>query len=275
MDEKNRVGHADQPGQSGGTYAVPQDEISLRDLWEIIARRKWLVLLTTVVCVGLAVAYVGLATTVYESRGMVQIGRVAGKPLDNGLQLASRLMNEYTPVNTEVAKKQLPKLYTVTADKDDPSLLTLVVRGRSPEQAQTYLQGVIQHLLASQQKRFDQVMKTRQAQLAQLQAQYQELDAALQTKAVAKGNSDSVSSAVLLLEQSKRVDALATIMQNISRLQDELTLVNSASTEMTLPPSYDPIPVAPKRLLILVLSLVGGLMVGVFLALMANAFKRE
>jgi Uncharacterized protein involved in exopolysaccharide biosynthesis len=157
MPLENKAG-AEQPQRANAAYAISEDEISLRDLWEIIAKRKWLVFLSTVVCLGLAAAYVSLATTIYESRAMVQIGKVAGQPVDNGLQLASRLMNQYTPVNTGQAKKQMPKLYAVTPDKADGSILTLEAQGHSPQEAQQYLQGVIQRLLAEDQQRYQQIV---------------------------------------------------------------------------------------------------------------------
>ena len=37
----------------------------------------------------------------------------------------------------------------------------------------------------------------------------------------------------------------------------------------------NPIPIAPKRGLILVLAALGGLMLGVFLALLQNAFRKQ
>ena len=264
---------AGQPQRANAAYAISEDEISLRDLWEIIAKRKWLVLLSTVVCLGLAVAYVSLATTVYESRAMVQIGKVAGQPVDNGPQLASRLMNQYTPVNTEQAKKQMPKLYAVTPDKADGSILTLEAQGRSPQEAQQYLQGVIQRLLAEDQQRYQQIVGARQAQLAQLQAQYQGMRTSLDTKS-GKGQVGSTS-ALLLLEQFRRTDALTSVQASIAKMENALTPNNTSPTAQTLSPRYDPIPIAPKRGLILVLAGLGGLMLGVFLALLQNAFRKQ
>ena len=255
---------------------MPRDEFGLRDVWEIILGRKWLVIGTAAICVGLAFAYVALVTTVYESRAMVQIGKVAGQPLDNAPQLASRLMNHYTLVNTELAKKQLPKLYAVTPGKeDDGVILTLEARARSPQEAQQFLQGIIQRLLTSQQRRYDQLLKTRQAQLRQLQTQYEDLRPALDTAGrIGKTPVDSAS-ALLLLEQSRRTDTLSTMLVAIANMENELAPVNTTPTVETLSPRYDPSPVAPKRLLILMLALVGGLMLGIFLALVQNGSRRQ
>ncbi|MBU2851340.1 Wzz/FepE/Etk N-terminal domain-containing protein [Acidithiobacillus ferrivorans] len=254
---------------------VPQDEFGLRDVWEIVLGRKWLIIATTAICVGLALAYVTLATTIYESRAMVQIGKVAGQPLDNAPQLASRLMNHYTLVNTELAQKQLPKLYAVTPDKEDGIILTLKARARSPQEAQQYLQGIIQRLLANQQQRYDQLFKARQAQLGQMQAEYEDLRPPLNAKKrMGKAQTDSAS-ALLLLEQSRRTETLSTMLVAIANMENELAPVNTMPTIETLSPRYDPNPVAPKRLLILVLAMVGGLMLGVFLALVQNGSRRQ
>lgn len=270
-------GMTEQSRNAGAVRALSQDEFSLRDVLEIVLGRKWLVIATTAICVGLAVAYVTLVTRVYESRATVQIGKVAGQPLDNGLQLASRLKNRYTLVNTDLAKMQLPTLYAVTPDKHDGILLDLEARARSPQEAQQYLQGVIQRLLASQQQRYDQLFKARQAQLGQLQAQYENL---LRPDLNAKGfigkalGDSATGSALLLLEQSRRTDTLSTILIAIAKMQNELAPTNTMPTVVTLSPRYDPNPVAPKRLFILVLAVVGGLMLGAFLALLQNGSRR-
>ena len=62
-------------------------------------------------------------------------------------------------------------------------------------------------------------------------------------------------------------------------MENALTPNNTSPTAQTLSPRYDPIPIAPKRWLILILILVlaglGGLMLGVFLALLQNAFRKQ
>jgi LPS O-antigen subunit length determinant protein (WzzB/FepE family) len=62
-------------------------------------------------------------------------------------------------------------------------------------------------------------------------------------------------------------------------MENALTPNNTSPTAQTLSPRYDPIPIAPKRWLILILILVlaglGGLMLGVFLALLLNAFRKQ
>lgn len=60
----------EQSRNADAACALPQDKFGLRDVWEIVLGRKWLVIATTAICVELALAYVTLVTTVYESRAM-------------------------------------------------------------------------------------------------------------------------------------------------------------------------------------------------------------
>lgn len=252
----------------------PEDEISLQELWERILRGKRVILLVTIFFLALAGAYLGLSTTVYESKAVVQIGRVADKPIDNGPQLASRLMNAYTPLNTEVAARQLPKLYAVTPDKDDPTILTLIGRGKSPAQAQAYLQGILNKLITTERGIYDQTVQMRQTQLAQLQHQYQSMEKTTVQTSDGKGT-DAAAQALVLLEQSQRMSAASAMLEQIAKAQNALSSASTRPTEITLQPTYDPKAVQPKKLVILVLALFGGLIVGIFAALLRDALRSK
>ena len=260
--------------------AAPQseDEISLRELWERLLRGKRTILLVTILFLALAGAYLGLSTTVYESKAMVQIGRVASTFINNGPQLARRLKNAHTPLNTQVAARQLPKLYAVTPDKDDPAILTLIVRGKSPAQAQAYLQGILNKFIASERGIYDQAVQMRQAQLAQLQNQYQSMVKTGMQTTDRKGV-DAAAQALALLEQTQRMSAASIILKQIAQAQNALSPISTHPTEITLQPTDDPKAVQPKKLVILILALFGSLIIGIFVVLLRNAFagtpKRE
>lgn len=244
----------------------PEDEISLRELWERVLRGKWIILVVTILFLALAGVYLGLTTTVYESKAMVQIGRVAGQPIENGPQLASWLMNVYTPLNTEVAARQLPKLYAVTPGQGDPTILTLIGRAKSPAQAQTYLQGILNKLIASERGIYGHAVQMRQDQLAQLQNQYQSMVKTGMQTTDRKG----VDTVVILLEQAQRVSAASTMLAQIAQAQNALSPINTRPTEITLQPTDDPKAVQPKKLVILILALFGGLVIGIFVVLLRN-----
>lgn len=252
----------------------PEDEISLRELWERVLRGKWIILVVTILFLALAGVYLGLTTTVYESKAMVQIGRVAGQPIEDGPQLAIRLKNAYTPLNTEVAARQLPKLYAVTPDQGNPTILTLIGRAKSPAQAQTYLQGILSKLIATEGENYGQSVKLRQGQLAQLQSQYQSMVKTGVQNTDMKGVA-AATQALALLEQSQRMSAVSVLLEQIAKAQNVLSPINTRPTEITLQPTYDPKAVQPKKLVILILALFGGLILGIFVVLLRNALTAK
>jgi LPS O-antigen subunit length determinant protein (WzzB/FepE family) len=253
--------------------AAPQseDEISLRELWERLWQGKWTILLVTILFLALAGAYLGLSTTVYESKAMVQIGRVAGQPIENGPQLAIRLKNAYTPLNTEVAARQLPKLYAVTPDKDDPTILTLIGRAKSPAQAQAYLQGILNKLVASERANYDQAVQTRKTHLAQLESQYNLIIKKELPDNLMKGG-DATSHVLALLAQANTMGLITGLQDQIATNEKDLSPINTRPTEITLQPTYDPKAVQPKKLVTLILALFGGLIIGIFVVLLRKAF---
>jgi len=254
----------------------PDDEISLRELWERLMRGKRTILLVTILFLALAGAYLGLSTTIYESKGMVQIGRVSDKPIADGPQLASQLMNAYTPLNTEVAARQLPKLYTVTADEKDPTILTLVARGKSPAQAQAYLQDILKRLITDQGVTYHQAVQYRQTQLARLQQQYQSIiETATPTKLRQVPHSNYSQGALALLAQSTRMSVAAGLLGQIAAAQNALSSVSTHPTVITLQATYDPEAVKPKKLVILILALFGGLIMGIFVVLLRDALATK
>ncbi len=264
----------EQPPAQGQYPFRDEEEISLRDLWQILVCRKRTVLLSTGLCLVLAGLYLALTVTIYQSTAMIRLGQVAGAPVDNGTQVAIHLKNKYTPVNTLQAKTLLPRLHGVTSSGQDASILTLIAYGRSPSEAQQYLASVTKNFLSQQNRRYGQSVTLLQNQLAQLQTTYNRLQAP--TKPNPQAKTPLASNAIsLFLQQSERDSTLTTLLGSIYNLQNQLAPAKTYPTIETLSPRYDPTPVAPKKLLVLVLALIGGILLGVFLALMGNAFSES
>ena len=91
-------------GHESGPFASAQDAegqyvISLKDLFEVVKRRSWIILLTAVLCAGLAVGFSLLQTPVYEASIKILVGQERGRtdaPRDdvNSLQQLTRTMAE-------------------------------------------------------------------------------------------------------------------------------------------------------------------------------------
>ena len=83
---------------------------------------------------------------------------------------------------------------------------------------------------------------------------------------------DAVAQALALLEQSQRMSAAPAMLEQITKAQNALSPVSTRPTEITQQPTYDPKAVQPKKLVILILALFSGLIVGIFVVLLRNAF---
>lgn len=228
------------------------DHISQRDLFLLLA--------------GI---YLAITPTIYESRAVVQIGRVGRvfskplhtvlksnktrpdyQPLSSGVRLASRLMHTYSP-----------PLYAIIPDKNDPYILTFIVRAHSPAKAQSLLQGVLRKVITSQRMEYDKIIQPRRMQLAQWQHQYQEKESA----------TDSTDSrAVLNLEKVNILTEMSAYSRQIFMAEDNLSPINNAPTRITLDATYDQIPIQPRTSFVLIIALLFGLIIGVFAVLLES-----
>jgi uncharacterized protein involved in exopolysaccharide biosynthesis len=249
----------------------PEDEISLWELWERLWRGKWLVVGSSVVFLALAGLYLATSTTIYQSKAIVQVGMVAGQPLANTSLLAQKVYNNFRPVNTIEAKKQLPRIHSASVEKSDANLLELESYGRSPEEAQSYLHSIVQSLLGHEQDRYEQTLKLHQAQLKELQRQYRALETS--SPADTRHTEHSEPSALLLMEQSMRFSAASSLLQQIANAENQLSPANTRPPEVVRQPSYDPVAVSPKKLVVLILALFGGLFVGILVVLLRSSRK--
>lgn len=241
-----------------------------------LQRGKWIISLSAIFFLLLAGIYLAITPTIYESRAVVQIGRVGrvfGKPLhtdlknkqtqpdyqplSSGVRLASRLMHTYAP-----------PLYAIIPDKNDPSILTFIVRAHSPAKAQSLLRGVLRKVITSQGVEYDKIIQPRRLQLAQWQHQYQELEKIRKQNESATDNTES--RAVLNLEKVNILTEMSEFSRQIFMAEDNLSPINNAPTRITLDATYDQSPIQPRASFVLSLALFFGLIIGVFAALLVS-----
>lgn len=246
----------------------PDDEISLWELWDRIWRGKWLIFIITFLFVALAGVYLATRTGIYRSEALLQIGAVAGQPLENPDTLAAKLYNAYRSLNTQEAKKQLPRLHGVTVEKDAASVLSLIAYGNSPAEAQNYLQNILDAFVKTNRPTYEQALQLRQKQLKALQSHYDSL-----MKVERQESSHSSSSSVTLLQDNMRLSAGAALLPQISAAQNSLLPANTHPAQVIRKPSYDPAAVDSKKSVILILALLGGLFTGIFVVLLREAIR--
>lgn len=131
------------------------DEIDLVDLWLVICRNRLWLLAGLLIGTILAIAYVALAPSLYESRASIQIGNVPGSGLDAVIfiedpnVLSVELLNEYGKkyANGAVRKTYLDK----KGVKVHNNILDLTAVGYRPEESRDLLEHIVGEIMQRHQ----------------------------------------------------------------------------------------------------------------------------
>jgi len=267
------------------------DEIYLIDLWRLLTRQWRGFAVALLAVVALAVAYAFLAKPRYEATAWVQVGQVGTAPagqdprpepfqrvLDR-LQTRS-FQDEVTQSAGLAANSPEARGYRASL-KAEPSfyagLIKLSVRAASPEQARRLVLATVERLqaihgqllaepLAQARARLDEV----QADLRTATAERDGLQQAAGKEGVA-GQGNAVAAGLLLANKDTEVRELRNARSDLAaRMSANYTFATSMPW-----PIYQPDhPVAPNRVLILGVGLLGGLGLGLFVAVALDARRR-
>lgn len=251
------------------------DEISLIDLWNLVVRRKWYVIVVTVICVVAGAAYVLTQKKVYSSK--VEIALAGTVPVDepdvtlfitNPEVLSKRLKAEEDSVGSDpVAWVEEVDTSAKDHGDDKAGVLSVVVNGDSPERAHGFAERIAKELVGRQ----NAAIGLRRNQLTSYR----------------QGLEGDLKSARALLAQLQRgqasdtLSARAALIQSSADLQSKIDAADQQRSETYLRnaeilsgPTMDRSPVEPKTKLILALALVGGLLLGFLLSVFVEFLGR-
>ena len=267
------------------------DEIDLRDLWDVLVRRKRVVFAVTAAVILLAVVYLFTLEPVYEAKAMLQIGSIDAKPVENAENLKTKLLNIYH-VNDKNIRHEYPYISTISVPKNSNNLLELTVRGLDNQSAEQKIESVsidigkkYRDIMLSYIKLQTSYLEKRKNEVARLQEQIDQLSGVLDyqeklLKRLSKGQ-DMQGAKTLSTEYSKNLEKLSLLqsllsdaMTSVNRIQLSLSPVNVRNTELVGDiVTYDH-PVKPRKKLIIALALVTGGMLGIFSAFFIEFISR-
>ncbi|MBT2118308.1 chain-length determining protein [Dyella sp. LX-66] len=267
------------------------DEIYLIDLWRLLTRQWRGFAVALLAVVALAVAYAFLAKPRYEATAWVQVGQVGTAPAGQDPRpepfqrvldrLQTRSFQDEVTQSAGLAANS-PEAGGYRASlKAEPSfyagLIKLSVRAASPEQAKRLVLATVERLqaihgqllaepLAQAHARLDEV----QADLRAATAERDGLQQAAGKDGVA-GQGNAVAAGLLLANKDTEVRELRNARSDLAaRMSANYTFATSMPW-----PIYQPDhPVAPNRVLILGVGLLGGLGLGLFVAVALDARRR-
>lgn len=259
--------------QPPSPYAA--DEISLIELWQILARRKALILLGFVVCVAAGAAYVFLKAPVYQASVKVRVGQVNGESglLEDAEALSSRLMARYGEEVADGIKRDRPFLTRVAAQKNLTSAIELVVEGDTPNQAAGLLRQVVEgiqqeHVAIYQEnvKLITERLQNLDGQRAALQKQYEDATTLMEQLK----QRDTIQASLVMLERGRITTSISELDAEKPMLAQRLAAPQTRPTALLSEITAPRKPSKPKKSLVLALAAVLGLMGGVMLAFLAE-----
>jgi capsular polysaccharide biosynthesis protein len=268
--ERQPSPRAREPG-----YYYPEDEISLVDLWNVLMRRKLLILALTILCVMAATLYSLVTTPIYESQAVVLVGKTpATGPLENPDELIQRLRQAYRVGDDTEGAREMPYVEAISLNKREADhVVTITARAETPQQASQFLQTVIDKLMEEHRVHFEQAAALIKSHLLSLTSQteaFQSQIALIQAEMDQVREVNPVQASVLAVESGKLMAQLPALEQRRNQLQLDLLDSRSYASQLLRSPTVAAKPVQPRPKLNIAIALVLGVMLGVFGAFFAE-----
>lgn len=275
--------HIDQHTYS--KQASMEKEVTLFDLW-CAARRGWrLVLAGPVAGAALAVLYILIAVPTYESRATIQIGKVHDKgALDDFGSLSVQLMDLYGPESDDGNMRELPYLKQIIQPlrmkqpaATTPTLFRLVVAGRSPDEARTFLTKIVGGLMQGHEDTFNSTVGPLRQRLAEIDGQIDSVRTyvnQMKKQITRLGQSNAAESMLATMERSRLQTELTELERERALLKRQIANPYSMPTTVIASPSLPSRPATPRKPLVIAVGIILGLIVAFLLAILRNLRTR-
>ena len=112
-----------------------EEEIDLRELFLIVARKKYLILGFTLLITLLAVIYVSIKTPIYEVKSVVRVGYIGATLVENSNILETKLKLICGVDNKPIIKENEAIVSSILSVKKVENFLEITTQGYSNEQA--------------------------------------------------------------------------------------------------------------------------------------------
>lgn len=274
-----------------------QDEVSLRDLWRILAHQKKWVVGIPILCVILSGVITFLSKPKWEATAVVQIGQINQSGAGQNLQLIEPparavermklksfeddvLANLKIPVTPGDQNGQLFRTSLALKALGTTDLIQIRVRGYTPDQAALWGRAVVDRISAIHQNLVRQTVERLENQLAQLNRQMhgieEDRDKLSQIDSTSAGRTgDSKFSQELLLSNllvQKNAELRDFEMRRLA-VNEQLSTIRAYPTTLIDRVYVPEKPASPKKLLTVLLAAIVGLMLGIVVAFLRNYWQ--
>ena len=252
-----------------------RDEISLIGIWQILVARKWVVLSPLIIALLLGVFYLLQATKIYECSARVLIGQAGvGRQVENPAVIVQKLAEKYR-VYDKTIRTEYPRLSSVVHDKKDTGIIVQIkTADATAKGAKQYLEQVVAEILAGQHALFEQEMELKQTRLKTLSDRLEAVETfqqELEGRIAKVGQQDPAQAAVLAVEKGNFLKLASDLKRERYTLQTEMSSVVFYPAELVGVPHLPSRPIKPKRIIVILLSGISGLLLGIMAAFLAES----
>lgn len=273
--------------QVGTRQEIQKDVIDLKELFSIVSKRKKLIYAITIFATLVAIVYAFMfAKPVYQVQAMIEIGKIdAGtkneSTLDDIMDVKQKLEYRYGVKSKK--KREFPKVKSIHAGKNAKSVFSVVVEGRNNDEAITFIKKLVQNIENEYSQKVKSYIDTKNDLIALTQADINNTRENL--KNVEKSLEDYNQKIMNLREQDAALAGIYTIQisqnqsraqelqSHISALKEKKYIMKLAISSLRIKPTHIVgevevlgKPVRPKKVLIVIVSCITGLMFSIFLA---------
>lgn len=265
------------------TQYINEDKIDLRELFSIFKKRKKLIWSVTTFFTLIALIYIVLARPTYEVKAMIEIGQINAEPIDNINDIHQKLIYEYK-VDVKGIKRELPLVKAVSTHKKAENILYLSIHGNSNEEGIKYIQTVINKIETQYKEKIDAYEQSQHALIELIQkdindnimnlaAMKKELSTYNQ-KIISLKSEDAALAGIYALQIGQKETEFQALKKYISKLKNEKEKLNLSLTPLMIKPTQivgeievlDK-PIKPKKVLIVIVTFITGVMLSIFLIL--------
>lgn len=258
-----------------------EDEIDLRELWNIILRFKKIIILITGSITLVTIAYAFMATPIYEAKAVLDIGSYNNTNwIENPSTVIKRLEMNYIENKNMEKKAWLDKVFFV---KGTQNLLELSALGFSKESVILYLKEIEVNISTRHQKLIDAYVDSVKIKMENLNIQKAELlieKVRLEEELNKKSNyiekfvkENPAVAAVYSIELNNYAVELKNLKNSIYNINNQLNdlKLDISSKNLKITEMLDHIvvsdhPIKPKKSLIVIVGFVTGVILSIFLA---------
>jgi len=249
----------------------PQNEISLIDLWIVLARRRYWVITIFAISVATAIAVSLFMSPRYESRAVLSLGQVSGLGVFEQQDiLLERLKRLYKLGNDDHSDRVPPYMTSIEFDTGaSKRVFTFEAIGRTPEEARDFLRKAVEGLVSAHRRLYEEVLQVQRDRMSELDANLarfrQEADS-LQVQRQHVRSLDGSEAALVALERAKLVASEPELEREKLKLRLALISPETEPTQLLEAPTLPKHALHPRPVLYTVLGIIVGLMLGVFTA---------